>query len=46
MKELPEGYSTRTLTLEDADEVAALISACIFLDGGEASTTAEEVLND
>ncbi|MGI8911123.1 MAG: GNAT family N-acetyltransferase [Rubrobacteraceae bacterium] len=46
MKELPEGFSTRTPTLEDADEVAALISACIVVDGGEASTTTEEVLDD
>ena len=31
---------------DDADAVAGLISACILADGGEASTTTEEVLDD
>ena len=43
---LPEGFSAGAPVRDDADAVAGLISACILADGGEASTTTEEVLDD
>ncbi len=43
---LPEGFSAKAPVLDDADAVAELISACIPVDGGEDSTTTEELLDD
>ena len=43
---LPEGFSARAPVWDDADAVADLISACILVDGGEGSTTTEELLDD
>jgi mycothiol synthase len=43
---LPEGFSARTPGWDDADAVAGLIEACILADGGEDSTTTEELLDD
>ena len=46
MRGLPEGFSMRAPTLEDAEEVAALISAGALPGSGEANMTAEEVRDD
>lgn len=43
---LPEGFSARAPVRDDAGAVAELIAACILADGGEASTTTEELLDD
>lgn len=43
---LPEGFSVRAPVWDNADAVAGLIAACILADGGEASTTTEELLDD
>jgi len=46
MKELPEGFSTRVPTPEDAEEVAALLSAGALPGSGEEGMTPEEVRDD
>jgi mycothiol synthase len=43
---LPEGYTTRVPTREDAEEVAALISACQIADTGASDMSVEEMLDD
>ena len=43
---LPEGYTTREPTQEDAEAVAALISACQIADTGASDMSVEEVLDD
>lgn len=43
---LPDGYTTRPPTVEDAPEIAALIAACQVADGDEADMTVEELLSD
>jgi len=43
---LPEGYTTRTPAREDAEEVAALISASQIADTGETDMSVEELLDD
>jgi mycothiol synthase len=44
--ELPEGYTTRAPTQEDAEVVAALISACQIADTGASDMSVEEMLDD
>jgi len=44
--ELPEGYTTRAPTREDAETVAALISACQVADTGASDMSVEELLDD
>jgi mycothiol synthase len=44
--ELPKGYTTRAPTREDAEAVAALISACQIADTGETDMSVEEMLDD
>ena len=46
MRGLPEGFSTRAPTREDAEEVAILISACQIADAGEADMSVEEMHDD
>jgi len=43
---LPEGFSTRAPTREDAEEVAILISACQIADTGETDMSVEEMHDD
>jgi mycothiol synthase len=43
---LPEGYTTRVPTHEDAEAVAALISACQIADTGATDMSVEEMLDD
>ena len=43
---LPEGYTARAPTADDAQGVAELIAACQVADGDEAPMTADEVLSD
>jgi mycothiol synthase len=44
--ELPEGYTTREPAREDAEAVAALISACQIADTGASDMSLEEMLDD
>src|SRR5215217_4143552 len=44
--ELPEGYATRAPSREDAETVAALISACQIADTDETDMSVEELLDD
>ena len=44
--ELPEGYTMRVPTQEDAEVVAALISACQIADTGASDMSVEEMLDD
>jgi mycothiol synthase len=44
--ELPEGFTTRAPAREDAEVVAALISACQIADTGETDMSVEEMLDD
>jgi mycothiol synthase len=46
MRGLPEGFSTRAPTREDAEEVAILISACQIADTGETYMSVEEMHDD
>ena len=46
MTELPEGFSTRAPAREDAEAVAALISACQIADTGVSDMSVEELLDD
>lgn len=46
MRTLPEGFSARTSVSEDAEEVAALISAGALPGSAETGATAEEVRDD
>ena len=46
MRGLPEGFSTRAPTREDAEEVAILISACQIADTGETDMSVEEMHDD
>ena len=46
MKELPEGYSSRPPTPDDAVMVADLMVACVRADGGEEGTSVGHVLDD
>ena len=46
MTGLPEGYTTRAPTREDAEAVAALISACQIADTGLSDMSVEELLDD
>ena len=46
MTGLPEGFSTRPPTLEDADDVAALLAAGAFPGSGEGDVTPEVVRDD
>ena len=46
MRGLPEGFSTRAPTREDAEEVAILISACQIADTGETDISVEEMHDD
>jgi mycothiol synthase len=46
MMRLPEGYTTRAPDLEDAEAVAALISACQIADTGASDMSLEEILDD
>ena len=46
MSGLPEGFSTRAPTREDAEEVAILISACQIADTGETYMSVEEMHDD
>lgn len=43
---LPDGYSFRPPTLDDAGAVADLLAACARVDGGAESDSAEHVLDD
>ncbi len=43
---LPEGYTTRVPAREDAEAVAALISACQIADTGASDMSVEEILDD
>jgi mycothiol synthase len=43
---LPEGYTTRAPAHEDAEAVAALISACQIADTGASDMSVEELLDD
>lgn len=43
---LPQGYSARPPTMNDADAVADVIAACQLADTGEAEMTAEELRRD
>jgi mycothiol synthase len=44
--ELPEGYTTRAPAREEAEAVAALISACQIADTGASDMSVEEMLDD
>jgi mycothiol synthase len=44
--ELPEGYTMRAPRREDAETVAALISACQIADTGASDMSVEELLDD
>ncbi len=46
MTGLPEGYTTRAPSREDAEDIAALISACQIADTGETDMSVEELLDD
>ncbi|MGH3147174.1 MAG: GNAT family N-acetyltransferase [Rubrobacter sp.] len=46
MTELPEGFSTRPPSREDAEEVVALIFACELADTGESDMTLDELIDD
>ncbi|MGI9122877.1 MAG: GNAT family N-acetyltransferase [Rubrobacter sp.] len=46
MTGLPEGYTTRAPAREDAEAVAALISACQISDTGETDMSLDELLDD
>ena len=46
MMGLPEGYTTRAPAREDAEAVAALISACQIADTGASDMSVEEMLDD
>ncbi len=46
MTGLPEGYTMRAPAREDAEAVAALISACQIADSGETDMSVEELLDD
>jgi mycothiol synthase len=46
MMGLPEGYTTRAPAREDAEAVAALISACQISDTGETDMSLDELLDD
>jgi mycothiol synthase len=46
MSGLPEGFSTRAPTREDAEAVAAIISACQIADTGTSDMSVEEMLDD
>ncbi|MBA3702959.1 MAG: GNAT family N-acetyltransferase [Rubrobacteraceae bacterium] len=46
MAGLPEGYTMRAPAREDAEAVAALISACQIADSGETDMSVEEILDD
>jgi GNAT superfamily N-acetyltransferase len=46
MMGLPEDYTTRVPTHEDAEAVAALISACQIADTGASDMSVEEMLDD
>jgi mycothiol synthase len=46
MKSLPEGFSHRPPTLDDAEAVADLLAACVRVDGGAESDSVEHVLDD
>ncbi|MDQ3863639.1 MAG: GNAT family N-acetyltransferase [Actinomycetota bacterium] len=46
MRGLPEGYTTRAPSREDAEDIAALISARQITDTGETDVSVEELLND
>src|SRR5918993_3699083 len=46
MMRLPEGYTTRAPAPEDAEAVAALISACQIADTGASDMSLEEILDD
>ncbi len=46
MIELPEGFTTRAPAREDAEVVAALISACQIADTGKTDMSVEEMLDD
>jgi mycothiol synthase len=43
---LPEGYTTRAPAHEDAEAIAALISACQVADTGASDMSVEELLDD
>jgi mycothiol synthase len=43
---LPQGYTTRAPAREDAEAVAALISACQISDTGETDMSLDELLDD
>ena len=44
--EVPEGYARRAPSREDAEAVAALISACQIADTGASDMSVEEMLDD
>ena len=44
--DLPQGYTSRPPTLEDAVAVAGLMAACVRADGGAEGTSVEHVLDD
>jgi mycothiol synthase len=46
LMDLPEGYTTREPAREDAEAVAALISACQIADTGASDMSVEEMLDD
>lgn len=46
MTELPEGFSTRSPSREDAEEVAALIVACQLADIGASDVSPDELIDD
>src|SRR5215211_852037 len=46
MTGLPEGYKSRAPRREDAEAVAALISACQIADTGQTDMSVEELLDD
>ena len=46
MTQLPKGYTTRAPAREDAEVVAALISACQVADTGASDMSVEELLDD
>jgi len=46
MTGLPEGYTMRAPAREDAEAVAALISACQIADTGQTDMSVEELLDD
>jgi len=46
MTGLPEGYTTRVPARDEAQEIAALISACQIADTGETDMSVEELLDD